>query len=90
MAELHEVWVELVSGTRVIVGRDLATHAAASEIAREWRAIAESSSDRLYESMKGSGALIRGSSIIAIKAQLQPKVGVFEGALKVERAGSWL
>jgi hypothetical protein len=90
MADLHEVWVELVSGTRVIVGKDLTGHAAASEVAREWRAIAESSSDRLYAPMPGSGSLIRGSSIIAIKAQLQPKIGVLEGALRVDRPGSWL
>jgi hypothetical protein len=90
MSELHEVWLELVSGTRVLVGKDLADHAAASEVARHWRSIAESSSDRLYESMPKSGTLIRGSSIIAIKAQTQPKASKLEGVLKVDRAGSWL
>ena len=85
MAELHEVWLELVSGSRVLVGRDLPDHAAASEVARHWRAIAESASDRLYESMPKSGCLIRGSAIVAIKAQVQPKAGMLEGVLKADR-----
>jgi hypothetical protein len=90
MADLHEVWLELVSGSRVLVGKDLPDHAAASEVAKHWRAIAESASDRLYESMPKSGCLIRGSSIIAIKAQLQPKPSKLEGVLKVDRPGAWL
>jgi hypothetical protein len=89
MADRHEVWVELASGTRVHVGRDLATFAEASEVARHWRGIAESGSERMYESMPQSGTLIRGSSIIAIRAQLQPKSGKLEAVLKVDQPG-WL
>jgi hypothetical protein len=90
MAEVHEVFVELVSGTRVVVGKDLPGFAAVNEIARHWREIAERAETQLYESMPGSGTLIRGSSIIAVKAQLQPKAGKLEGVLKVDRSGSWL
>jgi len=90
MAELHEVFVELVSGTRVIVGKDLPSFADVNEIARRWRDIAERAENSLYESLPGSGCLIRGASIIAVKAQPQPKSGKLEGVLKVDRAGSWL
>jgi hypothetical protein len=90
VAELHEVFVELVSGTRVVVGKDLATYAEVNEIARRWREIAERAESAMYESLPGSGCLIRGSSIIAVKGQPQPKMRKLEGALKVERAGSWL
>lgn len=90
MAELHEVFVELVSGTRVVVGKDLPNYADVNEIARRWREIAERADTTMYESLPGSGCLIRGASIIAVKAQPQPKAGKLEAALKVERAGSWL
>ena len=90
MSELHEVFVELASGTRVIVGKDLPNFTDVNEIARRWREIAERSENTMYESLPGSGCLIRGSAIIAVKAQPQPKAGKLEAALKVERAGSWL
>jgi hypothetical protein len=90
MAEAHEVFVELVSGTRVVVGKDLPGFAEVNEIARHWREVAERAENTLYESMPGSGCLIRGASIVAVKAQPQPKAGKLEGVLKVERAGSWL
>ena len=86
MPDRHEVWVELVSGSRVQVGKDLPDHAAASEVARHWKSIAESATDRLYESMPKSGTLIRGSAIVAIKAQVQGKPGMLEGVLKADRA----
>jgi len=90
MAELHEVFVELVSGTRVVVGKDLPSFADVNDIARRWREIAERAENTMYESLPGSGCMIRGSSIIAVKAQLQPKAGMLEGVLKVERPGAWL
>jgi hypothetical protein len=36
--------------------------------------------------MPGSGCIVRGSAIVAIKAQHQPKPGVLKGP----RDGSWL
>jgi hypothetical protein len=88
--DLHEVWVELSSGTRVVVGKDLADIPAANQVAKRWRELAEQPGDALCESMPGSGVVIRPSAIIAIKAQLQPKAGKLEGVLKVDRAGIWL
>jgi hypothetical protein len=90
VSALHEVWLELVSGTRVLVGTDLPDVPAANSVARRWREIAETESDALHETMPGSGSMIRGSAIIAIKAQEQPKVGVAESLLKVSRPGTWL
>jgi hypothetical protein len=43
---LHEVWLELVSGTRVLVGSDLPDVPAANGVARRWRAIAETQRDQ--------------------------------------------
>lgn len=83
---LHEVFLELASGSRVLVGTDLPDVAAANEIARRWRAIAENEPDVLHETMPGSGCIVRGSAIIAIKAQQVPKPGL----LKAPRDGSWL
>ncbi|MDT4925735.1 MAG: hypothetical protein QOG01_3448 [Pseudonocardiales bacterium] len=87
---LHEVWLELVSGTRVLVGSDLPDVPAANGVARRWRAIAETQPDVLHETTPGSGCIVRGSAIIAIKAQEQAKAGVAETLLKVSRPGSWL
>jgi hypothetical protein len=83
--ELQEVWLELTSGTRVIVGRDLPSRAAASAVANHWIAIAREE-DGLHESAPGSGVVVRATSIIAIKAQTQPSKGFLTGP----RDGSWL
>jgi hypothetical protein len=88
--DLHEVFLELSSGTRVVVGKDLPDIPAANEVAKHWKAVADSHSDRLVESMPGSGCVLRPSAIIAIKAQVQPKPSKLEGVLKVDRPGSWL
>jgi hypothetical protein len=83
----HEVFLELASGTRVLVGTDLPDVAAANEVARRWRARAENEPDVLHETMPGSGCIVRGSAIVAIKAQHQPKQG---SLLKTPRDGLWL
>jgi hypothetical protein len=87
---LHEVWLELSSGSRVLVGTDLPDVPAANDVARHWRQLAETEPDILHETMPGSGCIVRGSAIIAIKAQHQAKPGVAETLLRVERPGSWL
>ena len=88
MAEsvLHEVFLELSSGSRVLVGTDLPDVASANALARHWRQLAETEPDLLHETMTGSGCIVRGSSIVAIKAQHQPKPGL----LKAAREGLWL
>ena len=83
--ELHEVWVELSSGSRAIVGRSLPDRAAASLVANRWIAIARSE-DGLHETTPGSGVVVRASAIIAIKAQPQPVKNWVSGP----RDGSWL
>lgn len=65
----HEVFLELSSGSRVLVGTDLPDVAAANDVARHWRQIAETEPDILHETMPGSGCIVRGSAIIAIKAR---------------------
>jgi hypothetical protein len=90
VATLHEVWLELSSGTRVIVGSDLPDVPAANAVARRWRELAEGQPDVLHETMPGSGCVVRGSAIIAIKADQQPKPSKLEGVLKVPRDGVWL
>jgi hypothetical protein len=87
---LHEVWLELVSGTRVLVGSDLPDITSANTIARRWREIAETEPDVMHETMPGSGCIVRGSAIVAIKAQHQPKPSKAEALLKVGRDGRWL
>jgi hypothetical protein len=87
---LHEVFLELASGTRVLVGTDLPDVAAANAVARRWRQIAETQPDILHETMPGSGCIVRGSAIVAIKAQQQVKPGKAEALLKVPRDGNWL
>jgi hypothetical protein len=87
---LHEVFLELSSGSRVVVGSDLPDVASANEVARRWRQIAEAEPDLLHETMPGSGCIVRGSAIIAIKAQHQPKQSRAEGFFKPVREGSWL
>ena len=86
----HEVWLELSSGSRVLVGTDLPDVPSANAVARRWRQLAETEPDILHETMPGSGCIVRGSAIIAIKAQLQPTQSVAENLLRVERPGIWL
>lgn len=83
--DLHEVWLELSSGSRVMVGHDLPSKAAASVIANRWIAIAREE-DGLHESAPGSGVVVRATAIVAIKAQPQPGKGFLTGP----RDGSWL
>lgn len=87
---MHEVWLELSSGSRALVGVDLPDVAAANAVARHWRSLAESEPDALHETMPGSGCIVRGGAIIAIKAQRQVKPGRAEALFKVGRPGSWL
>jgi hypothetical protein len=87
---LHEVWLELTSGSRVLVGTDLPDVQAVNEIARHWRQLAEAEPGILHETMPGSGCVVRGSAIIAIKAQEQPKPGKLDGVIKTPRPGVWL
>jgi hypothetical protein len=87
---LHEVWLELSSGTRVLVGADLPDVPAANAVATLWKQRAEQEPDVLHETLPGSGVVVRGSAIIAIKAQHQPKPSKLEGIVKVPRPGQWL
>jgi len=87
---LHEVFLELSSGSRVLVGSDLPDVASANVLARRWRQLAETEPDIMHETMPGSGCIVRGSAIIAIKAQHQPRPNRAEALLKVSREGSWL
>lgn len=82
--------MELVSGTRVLVGSQLPDVPAANAIARHWRELAENQPDVLHETMPGSGCMVRGSAIAAIKAQQQPTPGKAEMLFKVARPGVWL
>ncbi len=86
----HEVWLELSSGTRVVVGSDLIDVPAANRVARRWKLLAETLPDELHETQPGSGVIVRGSAIVAIKAQLSSKPGTIGSVLKVPREGSWL
>jgi hypothetical protein len=86
----HEVWLELASGSRVLVGTDLPDVAAANAVARRWREIAETQPGALHETMPGSGCIVRGSAIVAIKAQPQPKPAKAETLLRIGRDGRWL
>lgn len=92
MAELptHEVWLELTSGTRVIVGSALPDVAAANQVATKWKQLAETEPDVLHETTRGSGVVIRGSAIIAVKAQLEPSGTALGGLVKTVREGKWL
>jgi hypothetical protein len=87
---LQEVWLELMSGTRVLVGSDLPDVGAANTVARRWRELAETRPDELHETTPGSGCIVRGSAIIAIKAQEQAKPSKLGEVLKVPRDGVWL
>ncbi len=86
----HEVWLELSSGTRVLVGHDLPDVEAANAVASRWKDLAESRPDELHETMRGSGVVVRGAAIVAIKAQPEPKPGALSALVKVPREGSWL
>jgi hypothetical protein len=87
---LHEVFLELSSGSRVLVGSDLPDVASANVLARRWRQLAETEPDIMHETMPGSGCIVRGAAIVAIKAQHQPRPNRAEALLKVSREGSWL
>ncbi len=82
----HEVFLELSSGTRVIVGRNLPDSATASDVANKWIRLARDHADELHLTMPHSGTLVRGSAIVAIQARLQP----VKGLLKPPREGVWL
>ena len=86
----HEVWLELSSGTRVLVGSELPDVQAANAVATRWKAIAETAPDELHETMRGSGVVVRGSAIIAIKAQPEPKPSSIGALVKIPRDGNWL
>ncbi|GGM11993.1 hypothetical protein [Nakamurella endophytica] len=83
---LHEVWLELCSGSRVVVGRDLPDVAAANAVASRWIALARDRPDDLHETGAGSGCVVRGSAVVAVKAQHQPTGGRLRGP----REGVWL
>jgi hypothetical protein len=83
--DLHEVWLELSSGSRVIVGRNLPDGMTASLVANRWIAIAREE-DGLHETSPGSGVVVRATAIVAIKAQVQPVKSWARGP----RDGSWL
>jgi len=87
---VQEVWLELSSGSRVLVGVDLPDVASAMEVARRWKAIAESGGGELVETLPNSGCVVRGSAIVAIKVQPQPKARLLDGVLNTERPGRWL
>jgi hypothetical protein len=84
-SDVHEVWLELSSGTRVMVGRNLPDQMTASLVANRWIAIAREE-DGLHETSPGSGVVVRATAIIAIKAQVQPAKNWARGP----RDGSWL
>lgn len=86
----HEVFLELSSGSRVVVGRDLPDVASANDVARRWRQLAETEPDLLHETLPGSGCIVRGSAIVAIKAHHQPRAGKAQGLFKPPREGTWL
>jgi hypothetical protein len=89
-ATRHEVWLELASGSRVLVGSDLPDVPAANAVATHWKSLAERAPDELHETMPGSGCAVRGSAIVAVKAQPQDKPSVLASALRVPRPGVWL
>jgi hypothetical protein len=74
----------------VLVGTELSDVSAANAVAGKWKQLAELHPDELHETMKGSGVVVRGSAIIAIKAQLEPKPTSLGGLIKVPRDGTWL
>ena len=86
----HEVWLELSSGTRVVVGSELPDIPAANAVATRWKGLAENRPDELHETTPGSGVAVRGSAIIAIKAQAEPKPNSLGALIKTPREGSWL
>ena len=83
--ELHEVWLELSSGSRVIVGHNLPDRATASLVANRWIAIAREE-EGLHETRPGSGVGARATAIVAVKAQPQPTGNWLRGP----REGNWL
>ena len=69
----------------MVVGRNLPDGMSASLVANRWIAIAREE-DGLHETSPGSGVVVRATSIVAIKAQVQPKQNFIRGP----RDGSWL
>ena len=86
----HEVWLELSSGTRVLVGSELPDVQAANAVASRWKEIAERALGQLHETTRGSGVVVRDSAIIAIKAQAEPKPSSLGSLVKIPRDGNWL
>jgi len=86
----HEVWLELTSGTRVLVGTELPDIPAANALATRWKDLAENHPNELHETERGSGVVVRGSAIVAIKAQEESKAKTLGGLIKAPREGSWL
>ncbi|MTD16451.1 hypothetical protein GIS00_21170 [Nakamurella sp. YIM 132087] len=82
----HEVWIELCSGGRAFVGQEIATRAEASAIANTWIRIARDEPDGMHETMTGSGIVVRGSAIVAVRVQKE----VPRRPLAPPRDGSWL
>ena len=56
-----------------LVGSELPDVPAANAVASRWKELAETRPDELHETIRGSGVVVRGSAIIAIKAQAEPK-----------------
>ena len=86
----HEVWLELTSGTRVLVGTELPDIPATNALATRWKDLAENRPNELHETERGSGVVVRGSAIVAIKAQEESKAKTLGGLIKAPREGSWL
>jgi hypothetical protein len=87
----HEVFVELASGSRVLVGTDLPDVPSANAIARRWRELAETQPELFHETMPGSGCIVRGSAIVAIKAQKRRDAGKVQARFGGgRREGNWL
>jgi hypothetical protein len=82
----HEVWLELISGSRTHVGTALPDTAAASEVARRWVRIAVEEPDVFHETMPGSGVVVKGSAIVAVRAEPE----VVRGRLAGPREGWWI
>ncbi len=82
----HEVWIELTSGSRAIVGQGLGSAAEASALARTWLLFARADGDEFHETMPGSGIVVRGNAIVAVRAQRE----VIRGRLAGPREGWWL
>jgi hypothetical protein len=74
----------------VLVGSELPDVQAANAVATRWKELAETRMDELHETIRGSGVVVRGSAIVAIKAQQEPKPSSLSSMVKIPRDGSWL